>query len=222
MILFRRALLRLRAVFGRRALESDMQAEMREHLDRAIERLTARGMSRDEARLAARREFGNVAALQEEARDARGMRWIDDLRGDLHFAFRYFGRNKLTVAIIVGVFALGIGANTALITVMQGEFQRPAPVIPDDDELVLFRLQQRATRVATWRPRGFSHAELRELARHSATFTHVAGWLEDEAVLNPGDSIGPRGVRVQFVTPNYFATLGVPLVAGPGFRQNAS
>ena len=217
MNLLRRVLLRLRAVFKRHALESDMQAEMRDHLDRATERLAARGMSRDDARLAARREFGNVAVLEEEARDARGMRWIDDLRGDLHFAFRYFGRNKLTVAIIIGVFALGIGANTALVTVMQAMFQRPAPLVPDDDELVLLRLQQRATRIAAWRTRGFSHAELRVLATHTRTFTHVAGWLAHDAVLNPGDSIGPRGVVAQFVTPNYFAALGVPLAAGPGF-----
>jgi hypothetical protein len=101
-------------------------------------------------------------------------------------------------------------------------FQRPAPLVPDDDELVLLRLQQRATRIAAWRTRGFSHAELRALATHTRTFTHVAGWLAHDAVLNPGDSIGPRGVVAQFVTPNYFAALGVPLAAGPGFTQDAS
>jgi len=84
----RQAALRLRAIFLHRALENDMQAEMRDHLDQATERYLARGMSPAEAKLAARRDFGNVTALQEEGRDARRARWIDALRGDVRFAFR--------------------------------------------------------------------------------------------------------------------------------------
>src|SRR5215212_2465580 len=90
----RRALLRLRAILFRRALDDDMHAEMREHLDRATDRYEARGMARADARLAAQREFGNVAVLQEEARDARGNRWVGALAADLRFARRYFARHK--------------------------------------------------------------------------------------------------------------------------------
>ena len=72
MTLLKRALLRLRAIVGRGTLEYEMQSEMREHLERATERYMARGMSFGEARLAARKEFGNRAALEEEGRDARG------------------------------------------------------------------------------------------------------------------------------------------------------
>ncbi|MGH7638791.1 MAG: permease prefix domain 1-containing protein, partial [Gemmatimonadaceae bacterium] len=215
--MLRRLWLRLRALAGRRGLEDDMQSEMREHLDRATDRLIARGMSPSDARLAARLEFGNATVIEEDARDARGMRWLDAFRGDLRFAFRYFGRNKLTVAIIVSVFALGIGANTALMTAMQSQFQRPAPVVPDDDALVRIWAEQRATRAAAWRWRSFTHEELWEIAGHTETFTHVAGWLAHDVVLNPGDSIGPRGVGAHFVTPNYFGTLGVGLAAGTGF-----
>jgi predicted permease len=218
----RRFLLRLRAVFGRRAIENDMQAEMREHLERAAERLIARGMTPEDARLEARREFGNVTVIQENARDVRGGRWIAELAGDLRFAVRYFGRNKLTVAIIIGVFALGIGANTALVTAIQSQFQRPAPAVPNDDALVWILGQQRATPAARWGWREFSFAELRELAARTETFTDVAAWHEHDVVLNPGDSIGPRGVRTQFVTPNYFNVIGVRLVAGAGLTQHAS
>jgi hypothetical protein len=86
--------LRLRAVVARRALERDMQEEMREHLERATERYVARGMSTADARRAARREFGNVAVLQEEARDARDARWVEALIADTRFAFRYFARHR--------------------------------------------------------------------------------------------------------------------------------
>jgi putative ABC transport system permease protein len=152
---------------------------------------------------------------------ARGSRWLEALRADLRFAVRYFGRNKLTVAIIVGVFAFGLGANTALVTVMQSQFQRPAPAVPDADQVRLWA-QERATPTARWNTRGFSNAELQELATHRETFTAVAGWLAHDVVLNPGDSIGPRAVRAHFVTPGYFATLGVGPVAGTGFTSAAA
>src|SRR5689334_23211219 len=89
---------RVRAVFGRRALDREMQEEMQEHLARAAERFAARGMSESAARHAARREFGNVAVLQDEARDVRGARWIDDLAADVRFALRHFARRKAVSA----------------------------------------------------------------------------------------------------------------------------
>jgi putative ABC transport system permease protein len=145
------------------------------------------------------------------------MRWIDAFHGDLRFAVRYFARNKLTVAIIISVFALGIGANTALVTAIQSQFQRPAPALPNDDAHVLVRNQERATRTARWHHRGFTYQELRAIAARTETFASVAGWLAHDVVLNPGDSIGPRAVRAHFVTPEYFGTLGVNVAAGRGF-----
>src|SRR5687768_15399658 len=109
-----RALRRLRAVLFPNSLNDDMQAEMRGHLARATERLIARGMSPDDARVAARREFGNATVIQQDERDARGTAWVDSLRGDLRFAFRYFARRKATVAILVAVIALGTGANALI------------------------------------------------------------------------------------------------------------
>ena len=159
----------------------------------------------------------SLGAIQEDARDARGMRWIDALRGDLHFARRYFGRNRTTVAIIVSVFALGIGANTALVTTIQSQLQRPAPVVRDDDAVVLLRIQQRVTPTSAWRTPGFTHAEIQALAKHTDTFAGVDGWLAHDVVINAADSVGPRGAGAQFVTPGYFAALGVGIAAGAGF-----
>src|ERR671933_1095305 len=105
---------RLRAVVARRALERDMQEEMREHLERAAERFVARGMSPADARLAARREFGNVGVLQEQARDVRGGRWAHDLVADVRFALRYFAHHKATTAVIVAVLTFGTGANALI------------------------------------------------------------------------------------------------------------
>ncbi|HMC53844.1 MAG TPA: ABC transporter permease [Gemmatimonadaceae bacterium] len=216
MPLLRRALLRLRAVLGRRTLESEMQHEMREHLDRATDRFVARGMTPEDARLAARREFGNVTVIEEEARDARGARWIDALGGDLRFAFRYFARHRGTVAIIVAVLALGTGANALIFSIYQSEFVRPAPAVPSNDGLARIWTQERATRTARWNERGFTYAELLTLAQRRDIFRDVAAWTATDVVLDAGDSTGARGVGVQFVTSNFFTTLGVRLVAGQG------
>src|SRR6185295_15657385 len=94
---------RLRAVFGRAANEREMLDEMALHVERTTERLMARGLSEHDARLAARREFGNVGVLQEEARDVRGARWIESLTGDVRFALRHFSRRPLHVLTIVCV-----------------------------------------------------------------------------------------------------------------------
>jgi predicted permease len=215
--LLRLVMLRLRALLGRRSLEDDMQAEVRLHLDRATDRMIARGMPPEDARLAARREFGNVAVIQEEARDARGPRWGEALAGDVRFAFRYFGRHKATVTIIVAVLALGTGVNTMIFSIFQAEFLRPAPAVPYDAAHARVWAQQRATRAGRWEARGFTLPELARLAERRDVFEDVAAFTAHDVVLGGRDGTEARGVRAQFVTANYFATLRVPLVAGPGF-----
>ena len=212
---------RARAVVARRALERDMQEEMHEHLERAAERFVARGMSPADARLAAQREFGNVGVLQEEARDARGARWVDAIVGDTRFALRYFARHKATTSIIIAVIALGTGANTLIFSICQAQFLRPAPAVPDDRVQARIWGQERATRTARWQLRGFTQPELTALGARRDIFRDVAAWTDDEVIINGGDSTGARGVNAQFVTPNYFAALGISLSAGQGLRQTA-
>lgn len=215
----RQAAHRLRAIFARRGLEHDMQAEMREHLDRATERFVARGMSRADAQLAARREFGNVGVLQEEARDARGGRWIEAVIADARFALRYFARHKATTAIIVIVLALGTGANAMIFSLFQSQFLRPAPAVPDNAAHVRIWAVERANRTASWDPRPLSQLELDALAAHREIFSDIAAWTEDDIILDAGDSTGARAGGAQFVTPNYFRVLRVGLAAGQGFTR---
>jgi predicted permease len=213
--------LRLRAIFGRQKLNDDMQAEMREHLDRATQRLIARGMSPRDARLAARREFGNLTVIQDDAGDARGARWVDALTGDLRFALRYFARHKATVAIIVVVLALGTGTNTMIFSIFQGQFLRPAPAVPDDASRVRIWGRQRDTRLAAWHDRGFTYPELVAIAGHRDVFRDVAGWTSDEVSL-ASDGGAARVVQAQYVTPNYFTTLGVRPMVGQGLSRHGS
>jgi len=110
---------RLRALFRRGAVEREMHDEMARHLEEATRRFVRRGMSAAEARDAARREFGNVAYLQEESRDARGGRWIESLLADVRFTLRHFARTPLTTITLVLVLSLGIGVNSALFSILQ-------------------------------------------------------------------------------------------------------
>src|SRR5215212_10466339 len=103
----------LRAVVRRSTLEREMREEMQLHLDRQTELLVARGMTGPDAGAAARCEFGNVGAHQEDARDARGVRWLDSIGADVRFAFRFFARKRLSSATIVLVLAFGIAGYAA-------------------------------------------------------------------------------------------------------------
>ena len=211
---------RLRAIVRHRALERDMQEEMREHLARATERFVARGMSPAHARAAARREFGHLTVIQEQARDSRGARWVDALVADVRFALRYFARKPLTAATIVTVLALGIGANSAIFTVMDAVFRRPAPAVPDDKSHARIYGLEQTTRGSRWQLRNFSYPELTQLAERLETFAEVAGWTTQDIVLDLADSSITREVSAEFVTPNFFTTLGVRLVAGPGLAPH--
>jgi hypothetical protein len=129
----------LRTIFQRGAVDREMREEMALHLERATERLRQRGMSDADARDAARREFGNVALLQEEGRDARGTRWIESGIADVRFALRHVARTPLTAVTLVLVLALGIGVNSALFSLLHALTMRPAPGVPADDALVRIR-----------------------------------------------------------------------------------
>jgi predicted permease len=212
----------LRAILARGRLEREMQAEMHEHLDRATARLVAGGLSPADARWAALREFGNVSGIQEQARDARGARWVDDVAGDLQFALRYFARHKAAVGIIVTVLAVSTGANTVIFSTFQGMFLRPAPAVPRDAALGRIWARERSTRTGQWSPSGFILPELSALAERRDVFADVAAYTAHDVVVGGRDSMPARGVGAQFVSSNYFATLRVPLVAGPGFVREAS
>ena len=116
----------IRSLFRRKTVEREMQHETDDHLERSIDRLMARGLSREQADHEARREFGNVGYLQEEGRIARGTSWWDALRADLRFALRQFARKPLSTVAMILVLGIGIGINAVLFTMVQGTSGEPA------------------------------------------------------------------------------------------------
>ena len=124
----------LRSFLLHRRLEREMQDEMRQHLDRATERLMRRGLTAGAARTAALREFGNLHYLQEEARDARGARWLGALAPDARLAVRMLVKNPLLNVVSGLGMAVAIALATGVFTWMTFYYS-DAPV-EDGDRVV--------------------------------------------------------------------------------------
>src|SRR5262245_45487604 len=113
--------------------------ELRFHSDRLIDDYVARGMSRQEAGRRAALEFGGVSQLEEAVRDVRG-RWLDDLVADLRYAVRTLRHSYGFAAVAVLSLALGIGANTAIFTLINAVMLRALPVHEPDRLIQITRL----------------------------------------------------------------------------------
>ena len=213
-----RAWLRLRSILFRRRLEREMQEEMSGHLELAAARLMERGLSAEEARFAAMREFGNVPRLQEDARDARGARWLDALAGDLRFALRHFSRTLGTVAIMVIVLIGGLTISTLLFTFVHAYANNPPPGVELAGDLVRIRgsLDDAEEHERAWRH--FSEDEFLELRGLDGHFESIAGWMDANVILGTVDDAERRiqEGRVALVTENWFSVLDVRPALGPG------
>lgn len=127
---------RLRALFRARSVESELDEELRFHLEREIEINVAKGMSREEARLAALRSFGGIEQVKEQCRDERGVRLIKDLGRDALYGIRTLRKNPGFTAAAVLTLMLGIGATTAMFSVVSGALLQPLPY-EDSEQLML-------------------------------------------------------------------------------------
>jgi predicted permease len=195
-------------VFRRDEFERTMSDEMRFHMEAYAGDLVRSGLTPEAARRRARIEFGSLATAQEDSREARGIRAVDELGQDLRYALRQLKRNPSFAAVAVLSLALGIGANTAIFGLMDAVLFRTVPVANPAE--LFFLGHGSGDDFST-----SSNYPLLERYRQSQLFASVTSF--SQMTFTVATPEGLERVDGQYVSGNYHATLGVPLALGRGF-----
>ena len=209
---------RLLFFFQRKQLDRDLDEELRFHEEMKAQALSgAEGMSEDEARAAARRRLGNPLRLREQSRDAWSFPAVEAFAQDVRHALRLMWREPGFTFTALATLALGIGLNTAIVSVAYGVLWRPLPY-PEADRLVIVSSsQQTDTGVrtfSTWPPVSYQAMRPRLTA-----LDHLAAYAPIDAPLTGRGE--PLQVPALEVSPNFFATLGVGPARGRAFLTGA-
>ncbi len=203
---------RLRALTRGRRLDDEFDQEVADHLQRLARRYQAQGMSEDEARLAARRQFGGVAILKEDLHERRGILFFETMLRDARYALRSLRKSPLFAVTAILTLALSIGANTAIFTLTNQLLLRSLPVT-SPGELVL--LDWRGSFIGgSLRGRGtFSYPGYKDIRDASpGILTGLAARYQDEVDVTDH---GPADrTAAEIVSGNYFEVLGVTAAIG--------
>jgi putative ABC transport system permease protein len=209
----------LNALFRRSRYESELDEELRFHLETRAEQLERSGLGRAEAERRARLELGAVESAKDRCREARGLRWPDEIRQDLRFAFRGFRRNPAFTAVAVLTLALGVGVNAAVFTVVQSVLIRPLPYSEPERVVMVYTVGSFGP--FSWTDGPFADPDYLELRKLGA-FSELAAFHTTEAAMS-GSGEPVRAVHSQ-VTGSLFPLLGVPPTLGRvfGAEEDAS
>jgi len=216
---------------GPHRVERDVDTELAFHLDMRIRRLVERGMDPSAARAQALRQFGDLHSVRAELLDidhqqektVKRANYLAELRQDVLYALRSLRNNVAFTLVIVLSLAIGIGANTAIFTLIDALLLRPLPV-PNADELVVIGNPARTNSASegSLRVDLFSYRAYQEVRKESRFFTGLAATgrtgrldvvIPDSTARRRADA-GAEHPRGRLVSGNYFAVLGVPAFAG--------
>lgn len=204
--------LRLRSLLSRKRVEQELEEEVRYHLDRQTEENISAGMPPDEARYAALRAVRDIEQRKEQCREARGVNLIENTGQDLRYAIRRLRKNPGFALFTVLVMTLGIGANTAVFSVVNAVLLKPL-AYRDPGRIV--------TLTANWS----GNAESKEVAlpdfedwqRQSTAFSAMAYYRSSDAAAKTGSSA--EYVHVARVSEEFFQVLGLAPVIGRLFTS---
>ena len=194
--------LRLRSLFFKRAVEQDLDEELRFHVEQDAAAFATGGLSASDARAAALRKFRGLDQSREACRDARGLAFIDSLQQDIRYGARTLRANPGFTAVAVLTLALGVGANTAIFSLVDGVLFQPLP-FPAPEELVS---------VTGMYPKGAFDA-----MRNQVQTVDSAAYVPDQAfnLTGLGEAVRLNGAAV---SAELFTTLGARSTLGRVFR----
>jgi len=200
-------------LFSRNRRYDDISISIHEHIDERIDELMEEGMPRDEAERTARREFGNVTLLEERSREVWEWPRLESLLVDLKHVCRRLGRSPGFAITVVLTLAIGIGANTAVFSVLNSVLIRSLPY-PESQRLVSIYLNALgAPGLAEFRDElRLSASMYLTFAAHNRTFQSVGVWLPRTASIT--GIAQPEQVNTAMITDGVLQTLGVPATAG--------
>ena len=194
----------------RERMMDDLNRDIREHIEMETQDNIDRGMPPEEARYAAVRKFGNVTRVKEDTRDVWSFAWLEQLGQDIRYALRMLRKAPGFTAVAVLTIALGIGATTAIFSLVDATLLHPLPY-PQPEQLV--RVEDDLPGVGA-QDVGMSVPEWHDLQR-SGIFEYVS--LAVYGPVNLTGSSQPTRARYSGVAPNYFALLGVKPQLGRTF-----
>jgi putative ABC transport system permease protein len=210
---FARLFRRLRLLLGRRAFERDVEDELRFHMEMVASRHAANGLSPTDVYALTHKEFGSMNRYKEEVRDARGLTLVDDVWRDVRFAFRTLRRTPGFTIIALITFALGIGANTAIFSVVNTVLLRPLPY-PNASRLV-----QVAETIKDYpEPGAVSVINFLDWKKQNTSFEGLGAYYNTFVMLN-GDG-EPERAREGIVSTNIIPMLGVKPMLGRVFASD--
>jgi len=202
---------RIRSRISRHREDQEFQQELSEHLEMLTNENIQRGMAPNEANRAARIRLGGFTQLQETNRELKGLPMLETLLQDVRFAFRMLSKSPAFAAVAILTLALGIGANTAIFSVVHAALLRPLPYA-DPQKLVLLGESRNAEDAGSYA----SYPDYTDWVHSAKRFQSLAGY-SGEGFTVVGPSGDPQFVDGGQATTNFFATLGVRPMLGRDF-----
>jgi predicted permease len=204
-------LTRLWSLLRYRQLDREMEVELAQHLESLEAEHRARGLSAEAARLAARRDFGAVTRAQEAHREQRGLPPLETLARDVRLSLRSMRRTPVVTVAVLATLAVGIGANTAIFSVINGVLIKPLPY-PGADRLISVSLTSRVMQIADLESAPYLYLTSRDQSR---TLEGVGMWRLQ--AVNVTGHKEPERVMALRVTADILPVLGVQPLLGRYF-----
>ena len=194
--------IRLRSLFERNTVESELDDELRFHFDRQVEKNIGLGLGQQEAIRRARLSLGGIDQIKEECFDARGVNFVESQIQDIRYGWRMLCQKPGFTMVAVLTLALGVGASTAIFSIVNAVLLRPLP----------YRNPDRLVRIYFDNPGvglhdvAFSVPELEDLQGRAGVFDEVSAVTQGSANLTGGQQ--PERRELVVATANYFSLLG--------------